>query len=207
MSSPPQDAGGEANSSSPLKAKKKAQQHLDPGLEKDADRSRGPSLALALAGPAALVGLGCLGGSTNVISLVLKENEKKKHIANLALKESLMGADSSLVPEGAVTLYYPPLSIPKSPGTANNDPSETKQCSVRGCTLLLPLSSSNKVCEMCRGKHRVYASTKRARRKMEKAAVAGVVAARARVGEVGGRNGGVTAVWMPLSVGDQSAQF
>ena len=43
---------------------------------------------------------------------------------------------------------------------------------------------------------------------MEKAAVAGVVAARARVGEVGGgnggENGGVTAVWMPLSVGDQS---
>ena len=119
-----------------------------------------------------------------------------------------MSTDSSLVPEGAVTLYYPPLSIPKSPGTTNNDTSETKQCSVRGCTLLLPLSSSNKMCETCRGRHRVYASTKRARRKMEKAAVAGVVAARARVGEVGGVNGGedggVTAVWMPLSVGDQS---
>ena len=119
-----------------------------------------------------------------------------------------MSADSSLVPEGAVTLYYPPLSIPKSPGTTNNDPSETKQCSVRGCILLLPLSSSNKMCETCRGRHRVYASTKRARRKMEKAAVAGVVAARARVGEVGGGsggdNGGVTAVWMPLNISDQS---
>ena len=46
---------------------------------------------------------------------------------------------------------------------------------------------------------------------MEKAAVAGVVAARARVGEVGGRNGGenggVTAVWMPLNISDQSAEF
>ena len=43
---------------------------------------------------------------------------------------------------------------------------------------------------------------------MEKAAVAGVVAARARVGEVGGgnggENGGVTAVWMPLNISDQS---
>jgi hypothetical protein len=41
---------------------------------------------------------------------------------------------------------------------------------------------------------------------MEKAAVAGVGAERAGVGEVGGSggaNGGVTAVWMPLSVSDQ----
>ncbi|EDR06701.1 uncharacterized protein LACBIDRAFT_299800 [Laccaria bicolor S238N-H82] len=63
------------------------------------------------------------------------------------------------------------------------------------------------MCETCRGRHRVYASTKRARRKMEKAAVAGVVAARARVGEVGGDegdSGDVTAVWMPLSVADQT---
>ena len=43
---------------------------------------------------------------------------------------------------------------------------------------------------------------------MEKAAVAGVAAARARVGEVGGgnggENGGVTAVWMPLNISDQT---
>ena len=98
--------------------------------------------------------------------------------------------ERELVPEGVATLYYPPLSIPKSPGTTNNKPSKTKQCSIRGCTLLLSLSSSNKMCETCRGRHRVYVSKKRARRKMEKAAVAGVVAARAGVGEVGGGNGG-----------------
>ena len=62
--------------SSPLKTKKKARQHPDAGVEKAADRWRGPILALALAGPAALVGLGCLGGFTNVVSLVLKENDK-----------------------------------------------------------------------------------------------------------------------------------
>ena len=47
----------------------------------------------------------------------------------------------------------------------------TRYCSVRGCTSVLPPNYGNKMCEVCRGRHRVYASTKRAKRKMEKAAL------------------------------------
>jgi hypothetical protein len=47
----------------------------------------------------------------------------------------------------------------------------TRYCSVRGCTSVLPPDYSNKMCEICRGRHRIYASTKRAKRKIEKAAL------------------------------------
>jgi len=57
----------------------------------------------------------------------------------------------------------------------SNDP---KQCSVRGCAQLLPDGTNNKMCDVCRSRHRIYASTKRARRKLEKAAVANAAAAR-----------------------------
>lgn len=49
--------------------------------------------------------------------------------------------------------------------------SSTRYCSVRGCTSVLPLNYGNKMCDVCRGRHRIYASTKRAKRKMEKAAL------------------------------------
>ncbi|GBE89017.1 hypothetical protein SCP_1500190 [Sparassis crispa] len=55
-------------------------------------------------------------------------------------------------------------------------------CSVRGCGSELPNDYAHKMCETCRGRHRVYANTKRAKRKMEKAAM-------------GLQNGHV--VWMP----------
>ena len=42
-------------------------------------------------------------------------------------------------------------------------------CSVRGCTAVLPMDYTHKMCESCRGRHRIYASTKRAKRKQEKA--------------------------------------
>jgi hypothetical protein len=48
-----------------------------------------------------------------------------------------------------------------------------RQCSVRGCHKPLELGMPNKMCESCRGKHRIYASTKRKRRKIEKAAIEG----------------------------------
>ncbi|KAK0203931.1 hypothetical protein DFS33DRAFT_1335526 [Desarmillaria ectypa] len=48
-----------------------------------------------------------------------------------------------------------------------------RRCTVRGCGQMLDAASPNKMCESCRGKHRVYASTKRARRKLEKAAISG----------------------------------
>ncbi|KAH9477548.1 hypothetical protein JR316_0009770 [Psilocybe cubensis] len=46
-----------------------------------------------------------------------------------------------------------------------------KHCSVRGCTQFVPDDSQHKMCDTCRGRHRIYASTKRARRKLEKAAI------------------------------------
>lgn len=66
-------------------------------------------------------------------------------------------------------------------GFPNNDhghSNDPKQCSVRGCTQLLTDGANNKMCDVCRSRHRIYASTKRARRKLEKAAVANAVAAR-----------------------------
>lgn len=53
-----------------------------------------------------------------------------------------------------------------------------KQCSVKGCTETLTSDDTNKMCNGCRSRHRVYANTKRAKRKLEKAAVATAVAAR-----------------------------
>ena len=53
-----------------------------------------------------------------------------------------------------------------------------KQCSVKGCTETLTFDDTNKMCDGCRSRHRIYANTKRARRKLEKAAIANAVAAR-----------------------------
>lgn len=52
-----------------------------------------------------------------------------------------------------------------------------KQCSVKGCTDTLSSNDTNKMCSGCRSRHRTYASTKRAKRKLEKAAI-GTAAAR-----------------------------
>jgi len=53
-----------------------------------------------------------------------------------------------------------------------------KQCSVKGCADTLSSSDPNRMCEGCRSRHRIYASTKRAKRKLEKAAITNAVAAR-----------------------------
>ena len=45
----------------------------------------------------------------------------------------------------------------------------TRSCSVRGCSTALPYDYPHKMCELCRSRHRMYASTKRAKRKQEKA--------------------------------------
>lgn len=63
----------------------------------------------------------------------------------------------------------------------------TRLCSVRGCTTVLPFEYSLKMCEQCRGRHRIYANTKRQKRKLEKMAL-------------GGQRDSV--VWMPPN-GDQ----
>lgn len=76
-----------------------------------------------------------------------------------------------------------PSSTPSSPSlyaaitsrvqvsTPASDSSSIRRCSVRGCSAVLPPNHAPKMCETCRGRHRIYASTKRAKRKLEKAAV------------------------------------
>ncbi|KAK7683193.1 hypothetical protein QCA50_013866 [Cerrena zonata] len=66
-----------------------------------------------------------------------------------------------------------------------------RQCSVRGCTTTLAPEYPQKMCEACRGRHRVYASTKRRKRKMEKQAI-------------GGQLGSV--VWMPPNSDEREDQ-
>lgn len=80
---------------------------------------------------------------------------------------------------------------PDSLQGANDDQGHqipARHCSVRGCTAVLPTDYSLKMCEQCRGRHRIYATTKRAKRKMEKAAL-------------GGQGGQV--IWMPPDAEDQ----
>lgn len=55
---------------------------------------------------------------------------------------------------------------------ATESPAELpRRCSVRGCVSIIPADSTTKMCEACRGRHRIYAMTKRAKRKMEKEAL------------------------------------
>ena len=76
--------------------------------------------------------------------------------------------------------YTPSLGFPTHhPDSQDIHPQVAlKQCSVKGCTETLTSDDTNKMCDGCRSRHRVYANTKRARRKLEKAAVATAVAAR-----------------------------
>lgn len=104
------------------------------------------------------------------------------------------------------TNFYPP-AIPHTAPNANHtavaqpddhihpahseqaSPSAAQQvgppryCTVKGCTVILLPDYLHKMCEACRGRHRVYAMTKRAKRKAEKAAL--------------GMQGGQPVVWMP----------
>ena len=78
-------------------------------------------------------------------------------------------------------------------GHGDHDPTAARPvhyCSVRGCSTVLPYEYTHKMCETCRSRHRTYASTKRAKRKQEKAML--------------GAQAG--AVWMPSgSSGDVDA--
>ncbi|KII84619.1 hypothetical protein PLICRDRAFT_57585 [Plicaturopsis crispa FD-325 SS-3] len=62
-------------------------------------------------------------------------------------------------------------------------------CSVRGCSKTLQPDSGTKMCEGCRGRHRIYASTKRAKRKREKDAIQGLAPVSANAEE--------PAAWVP----------
>ncbi|KIK79533.1 hypothetical protein PAXRUDRAFT_276502 [Paxillus rubicundulus Ve08.2h10] len=86
-----------------------------------------------------------------------------------------------------------PARQPSDPsGTVNKTPftQEVRRCSVRGCHMALPPEVANKMCDECRGRHRVYAMTKRAKRKQEKAAILSQTS-----GIASSRNHGP--IWMP----------
>ncbi|KAH7882809.1 hypothetical protein F5I97DRAFT_1899663 [Phlebopus sp. FC_14] len=67
---------------------------------------------------------------------------------------------------------------------------ETRRCSVKGCGKLMAQDAPNKMCNECRGRHRVYAMTKRAKRKQEKAAILSQTAGMAASTQP-------TTIWMP----------
>jgi hypothetical protein len=74
-------------------------------------------------------------------------------------------------------LAYTPeskLALPEPPPDPEPQP-DLKECSVRGCHQKVPISAHTKMCEGCRGRHRVYATTKRMKRKQEKAALQNIV--------------------------------
>jgi len=96
----------------------------------------------------------------------------------LVLDTSLVFAMSAYYPPSFNQNYYPTDSqSPNQPAISPSPPQpisdNTRKCSVRGCSLPIPSHTANKMCETCRGRHRIYATTKRARRKLEKAAMEG----------------------------------
>ncbi|EJF63775.1 hypothetical protein DICSQDRAFT_179027 [Dichomitus squalens LYAD-421 SS1] len=76
----------------------------------------------------------------------------------------------------------------------NTHQDDPKYCSVKGCSASLPSGYPHKMCEECRGRHRVYAMTKRAKRKMEKALLNGSA------------QHGQPVAWMPPDETGQQAQ-
>ena len=95
---------------------------------------------------------------------------------------------------------YPPhlaaqLHTADPAATPSNAPD--RSCSVKGCANVLASGYAHKMCEVCRGRHRVYAMTKRAKRKMEKAVLNGSA------------SGEQTVAWMPqddVASGQQAQQ-
>lgn len=83
-----------------------------------------------------------------------------------------------------------------TPSTSRADGmSDPRLCSVKGCSSSLPADYPHKMCEECRGRHRVYAMTKRAKRKMEKALLNG-----------SSPQNGQNVVWMPQDDGSKLEQ-
>ncbi|KAI9510191.1 hypothetical protein F5148DRAFT_622731 [Russula earlei] len=68
--------------------------------------------------------------------------------------------------------YYPDRVYLQSPSTTPSLTSPSpRRCSVKGCAKVLSHDYPLKMCETCRDRHRKYATTKRAKRKQEKAAL------------------------------------
>lgn len=84
--------------------------------------------------------------------------------------------------------YYPEHVYFQSQSTLTQTATSLRRCSVKGCGKDLPLDYALRMCDDCRGRHRKYATTKRAKRKQEKAAVGAQ-----RIGNDDGR----VVTWMP----------
>ncbi|KAH9017125.1 hypothetical protein EDB83DRAFT_2438409 [Lactarius deliciosus] len=85
--------------------------------------------------------------------------------------------------------YYPEhVYFQSQPSSSAIAQSSLRRCSVKGCGKDLPQEYALKMCDDCRGRHRKYATTKRAKRKQEKAAVGAQ-----RIGNDDGR----VVTWMP----------
>jgi hypothetical protein len=67
--------------------------------------------------------------------------------------------------------YYPDHVYFQSSSALTPTNPSLRRCSVKGCAKDLSPDYALKMCETCRGRHRKYATTKRAKRKQEKAAV------------------------------------
>ena len=65
---------------------------------------------------------------------------------------------------GAVYPLFPNHVTPLA-----ESPTNARQCSSRGCTLIVTGDLARKMCDTCRSRHRIYASKKRAKRNTEKA--------------------------------------
>lgn len=94
------------------------------------------------------------------------------------------------VTSGPAPPYPPPLTAVNGAhtfahGGSTSGPQEegsnARHCSVKGCAAVLAPAYPHKMCEECRSRHRTYANTKRAKRKMEKALL----------------NSGQPVAWMP----------
>ncbi|KAI0777778.1 hypothetical protein BD413DRAFT_490697 [Trametes elegans] len=86
--------------------------------------------------------------------------------------------------QGAEQPLHHPSTTQSSDAATSPPGSNSKHCTVKGCAAPVPSDYPHKMCEECRGRHRKYANTKRAKRKMEKALL--------NTGQ-----GGQAVVWMP----------
>lgn len=80
-------------------------------------------------------------------------------------------------------------NVHNAPPALPHESANPKECSVKGCSGMILPGRPHKMCDECRGRHRVYAMTKRAKRKMEKSLI--------------NTQNGQPVVWMPP---DEAAQ-
>ena len=80
----------------------------------------------------------------------------------------------SYAADSAHALYphsFHTLSSPAPPAPSSSAPATLRRCSVKNCSRVLADVYKGKMCDVCRGRHRIYASTKRQKRKDEKMAL------------------------------------